>query len=198
MRKKILPLLLVILITVSFVACSPKAGVHQDGTASTISLKNRTPEETVKNALDALVSLDLKIFNQYVDNNDTKDGAVIFKDNKLFGDKTDQEDEKLIKSFVSSLSYKITKVNEQGDSAKVKVQITNKDLSGVLSTLVGDKEHKELVDLINSVGVEKQFDVELSLIKEETGWKIIMSTEFANAVLGGMLSSGILNLQHLW
>jgi Pyruvate/2-oxoacid:ferredoxin oxidoreductase gamma subunit len=194
MRKKVLPVILAILIAVFFAACSPKTGISQDGTVTSISLKNGTPKETVKNALDALIALDTKTFNQYLDDSGKTEGGVVFKDNKLFGDEPDEDGKKFVKSILSGISYKIVDVKEQGSSAVVQVQITNKDLSGALSTLVKKQGDKELADVINGIQEKKNFDVALPLKKSDTGWKIEMTKEFTNAIMGGAFSDGIFNL----
>jgi hypothetical protein len=189
MKAKYLPLLSAILILLFVPACSFHIQKNTDQSAVS-SIHNGTPEETVKNAFDALISLDFQTFNRYLDNSDTTENGVHYKDNKLFGDSSDQ----VAKSIVSGLSYKIVSTKEQGSTATVQVQITNKDLSGVLSSLVNAKNEEKTADIINGIQTKKQFDVSLPLKKEETGWKIEMTKELVNAITGGLLPGSLLDL----
>lgn len=195
MKAKYLPLLSAILILLLFPACSfigqPKTDTEHAAASSAV-LKNSTPEGTVKNAFDALTSLDFQTFNRYLDRNGTTENGVLFKDNKLFGDHPDQ----VAKSIVSGFSYKTVSAKEQGNTATVQVQITNKDLSGVLSSLANAKNEGKTAQIIDGIQAKKQFDVSLSLKKDETGWKIGMTKELADAITGGLLSGNLLDLFH--
>lgn len=189
MKAKCLPLLSAILILLLLPACSFHIPKSTESSAAS-AIHNSTPQETVKNAFDALISLDFQTFNRYLDNSATTKNGVLFKDNKLFGDHPDQ----VAKSIVSGISYTIVSSKEQGNTATVQVQITNKDLSGVLSSLMNAKDEKKSSEIINDIQTKKQFDVSLPLKKDETGWKIEVTKELTEAITGGFLPDSLLNL----
>ena len=193
MKAKCLPLLSAILILLLLPACSfighPKTNAEQS-TASSAVIQNSTPEDTVKSAFDALISLDFQTFNRYLDSSGTTKNGVLVKDNKPFGDHPDQ----VAKSMVSGFSYKIIGTKEQGNTATVQVQITNKDLSNVLSSIINAKNEEKTAEIINGIQTKKQFNVSLPLKKDETGWKIEMTKELANAITGGLIPGGLLSL----
>ncbi len=189
MKAKYLPLLSAILILLLFPACSLHVQKNTESSVAS-SIHNSTPEETVKSAFDALTSLDFQTFNRYLDNSGTTKNGVFFKDNKLFGDHADQ----VAKSIVSGFSYKTISTKEQGNTAAVQVQITNKDLSGVLPSLMNAKNEGKTAEIIDGIQTKKQFDVTLPLKKDETGWKIEMTKELADAITGGLLPDKLLNL----
>lgn len=189
MKAKYLPLLSAILILLLFPACSFHIQKNTESSAAS-AIHNSTPEETVKSAFDALISLDFQTFNRYLDSSGTTKNGVLFKDNKLFGDHSDQ----VAKSIVSGFSYQTVGTKEQGDTATVQVQITNKDLSGVLSSLINSKSEGKTAEMIDGIQAKKQFDVSLPLKKDGTGWKIEMTKELADAITGGLVPKNLLNL----
>ena len=197
MKTKCFSVLSALLLILLLPACSLPGSALKDtaqsgpaSSASSASIKNSTPEETVKNTLDAMISLDFQTFNRYLDNSSTTENGILFKDNKLFGDHPDQ----VAKSIVSGFSYKIVSAKEQGNTATVQVQMTNKDLSGVLSSLANAKNEEKTAEIINGIQAKKQFDVSLPLKKEESGWKIEMTKELVNAITGGLLSGNLLGI----
>jgi hypothetical protein len=194
MKAKYFSVLSALILILLLPACSllgpALKNTAQSGPTSSAAIKNSTPEETVKNALDAMISLDFQTFNRYLDNSSTMETGILFKDNKLFGDHPDQ----VAKSIVSGFSYKIAGTKEQGSTAAVQVQITNKDLSGVLSSLAKAKSEGKTAEIIDGIQTKKQFDVSLPLKKDGTGWKIGMTKELANAITGGLLSDNLLDL----
>ncbi|KAJ52401.1 membrane-associated protein [Clostridium tetanomorphum DSM 665] len=202
MMKKIksLLLLLMIVIVTFLVACSGqkqvnnKAEITQD-TSSINSRKNMSPKETVEAMFNALTSLNIREFNEYIKYEDTVRNGIKFKNNVLFGDNIDGEGKDYMESIVSKLSYRIIHSEEKENTAKVKVQITNRDLSDIdkrleseaLNETSGDEDNL-LISLIRSTNKTKNYDVTLLLEKSDSGWKIKMTKEFARAIYGGMPS----------
>ncbi|MBP1864763.1 hypothetical protein BD780_001164 [Clostridium tetanomorphum] len=201
MKKiKSLLLLLMIVIVTFLVACSGqkqvnnKAEITQD-TSSINSRKNMSPKETVEAMFNALTSLNIREFNEYIKYEDTVRNGIKFKNNVLFGDNIDGEGKDYMESIVSKLSYRIIHSEEKENTAKVKVQITNRDLSDIdkrleseaLNETSGDEDNL-LISLIRSTNKTKNYDVTLLLEKSDSGWKIKMTKEFARAIYGGMPS----------
>ncbi|RXM57938.1 hypothetical protein [Clostridium tetani] len=159
------------------------------------STKNISPIDAVEATFNALTSLNTREFNEYIKYVDTVRNGIMFKDNVIFGDNLDWESKDYIESIVSKLSYKIIHSEEKKNTATIKVQITNRDLSDINRRLEqetfkedhGD-ENNLLISLIRSTDKTKKYDVTLLLEKSDEGWKIKMTKEFAKAICGDMPS----------
>lgn len=197
---KSLLMLLMIVIATFFVACSGQKEVNNkkeitQDTSIVHSTKNTSPKGTVEAAFDALTSLDTREFNEYIKYEDTVRNGIMFKNNVLFGDNIDGESKDYMEIIVSKLSYKILHSEEKENTATVKVQITNLDLSDIDKRIEEEalKENSKNEDnlftsLIRSTDKMKKYDVTLSLEKSDEGWKINMTKEFARAIYGDMPS----------
>lgn len=197
--KKCICLLLAAALALSTAACGlslpekkPEPKTESVSTPSMVLVSDLSPQETVDKAFGAMLKLDGKTFGQYIQNDGKTDKGIVYKDNKLFGDNEDDHGKELIKSIVSKFSYKVISSSEQGDSATVKVQITNRDLSGVLKQLItagvkGNVDESTLVELINKTDKTKQFDVDIKLKYQDDQWKIDMTQDLLNAIAGGFV-----------
>lgn len=191
--KKIICLFICVIILLFSVSCTaPKNNKNE--LTSMNSSTNLSAEDTVKSALDALIKLDVKKFNEHINYKNTEiKGGMIFKDNVLFSDDIDGEDKSFIKGFVSNLSYEIVKSKMKENEASVKIKITNRDFSNLLKHLISESVSDEecenkLLQLMNGTTNNKTFEVTLSLYKNSNQWKINMNTDLFNAITGGMLS----------
>ncbi|WP_315122126.1 hypothetical protein [uncultured Clostridium sp.] len=202
-RKSIL-LVCSIIISLSFAACgAPEKSNETNTRAQNIaSVENLSPQDTVETALNSLIALDTKNFNKYI-NYDVKktNSLIVVKGNKLFGDNLDEEGKELVGSMVSKFSYKIIETKENENEATVKILLTNRDLSDIYERLASASlaetatdQEVSLIDLINDTDKLLQFEVDLSLKKQDKGWKINMNKEFANAICGCTLSRWELDL----
>lgn len=166
-----------------------------ENTSIVHSTKNISPIDVVEAAFNALTSLNTREFNEYIKYADTIRNGIVFKDNVIFGDNLDCESKDYIESIVSKLSYEIIYNEEQENTATIKVQITNRDLSDINKRLeqgtfkedYGD-ENNLLISLVRSTDKTKKYDVTLLLEKSDEGWKIKMTKEFAKAICGDMPS----------
>ncbi|MBU5483778.1 hypothetical protein KQI86_05500 [Clostridium sp. MSJ-11] len=195
--KKSILLVLSIIISLSFAACGAprKSNEANTRTQNIVSVDNLSPEDTVETALNSLISLDTKNFNKYI-NYDVKktNNLIVVKGNKLFGDNLDEEGKELVGSMVSKFSYEVIETKENENEATVKILLTNRDLSDIYERLTSaslaetaTNQEVSLIDLINDTDKLLQFEVDLLLKKQDKGWKINMSKEFANAICGGTL-----------
>ncbi|WP_164968333.1 hypothetical protein [Clostridium tetani] len=164
-------------------------------TAIVHSTKNISPIDAVEATFNALTSLNTREFNEYIKYVDTVRNGIMFKDNVLFGDNLDWESKDYIESIISKLSYKIIHSEEKKNTATIKVQITNRDLSDINRRLEQEtfkedyeNENNLLISLIRSTDKTKKYDVTLLLEKSDKGWKIKMTKEFAKAICGDMPS----------
>ncbi|WP_027622945.1 hypothetical protein [Clostridium lundense] len=197
---KSLLILLMIVIATFFVACSGQKQVNNkkeitQDTSIVHSTKNTSPKGTVEAAFDALTSLNTREFNEYIKYKDTVKNGIMFKNNVLFGDNIHGESKDYMEIIVSKLSYKILHSEEKENTATVKVQITNLDLSDIDKRIEEEalKENSKNEDnlftsLIRSTDKMKKYDVTLSLEKSDERWKINMTKEFARAIYGDMPS----------
>ncbi len=190
--KKCGCLLLAAALALSTAACGlslpekkPESKTETSGTPSMVLVSDLSPKETVDKAFDAMIKLDADTFKKYLYN----DGKGNQEKDRTGREDDDKEGRKIIASLLSKFSYKVISSSEQGDSATVKVQITNRDLSGTLKQLIaaGVKEKVDdstLVDLINKTDKTKQFDVDIKLKYQDDQWKIDMTQDLLNAIAG--------------
>lgn len=193
-------LVFIIVFSTFFMACNEQKENNNtkewtQNTTVVHSIKNRSPIETVESAFGALTSLNTREFNEYIKYEDTVRNGIKFKNNVLFGDNIHGESKDYMESIVSKLSYKILHSEEKENTATVKVQITNLDLSDIDKRLEDEafnensrNEDNLLISLIRSTDKTKEYDVTLSLEKSDERWKIKMTKEFAKAIYGGMPS----------
>lgn len=98
----------------------------------------------------------------------------------------------ILQAMLGRMSYKITSAAEQKDgSVIIGIQITAVDLKKLLESLPDDisseEEAKQAMLSKISQAPTKSYDVQVSFrYKEGAGYQMAVSTEFANALMGGM------------
>lgn len=98
----------------------------------------------------------------------------------------------ILQAMLGRMSYKITSAAEQKDgSVTIGMQITAVDLKKLLESLPDDvsseTEARQAMLAMVSQAPTKSYDVQVSFrYKEGAGYQMEVSTEFANALMGGM------------
>lgn len=177
-NNKILKIMAVIIFSLSFVACGAK------------------PDATVKNFFTSAQKSDIATMANYI-NKDTAQENFKYED-------ADQE--KIIKSVFSKVSYEIVSSSVTGKTAVVKTKVTSIDLPKIYGQLMtdmlptlfaqalsGETEDAEaqiMTSFINSLNdpnaPKTTIDVDIKLIKGDKGWLIEVNDDLENALTGNM------------
>lgn len=213
---KCIRLLILLLIIISLTAC----GSEKDDIDLT------TPEKSIETVLRSLKDMDLKTFNECTDNYVATYtnwiGIPVEREYRIFNEllqprsqrgKRYQTNKALAQKIVENLSWEITCVQEEGDSAEAKLSVTNKDMTDAM----GNYTIEILENMIESDGIgigqlagnlwdlgtdksgiiagidatDKMITtkVTVQLSKEDNGnWIVILSDEFIDAFMGEISS----------
>ncbi|MBK5242551.1 DUF4352 domain-containing protein [Clostridium sp.] len=177
-NNKILKIVAVIIFSLSFVACGAK------------------PDATVKNFFTSVQKSDIAAMVNYI-NKDVNEDSFQYED-------ADQE--KVIKSVFSKVSYEIVSFSVTGKTAVVKTRVTSIDLPKIYGQLMtdmlptlfaqalsGETEDADaqimtsFINSLNDPNVSKTtVDVDIKLIKGDKGWLIEVNDDLENALTGNM------------
>ncbi|AKN33401.1 membrane protein [Clostridium carboxidivorans P7] len=185
--KKIFSLLvLVFVFTISLSACG---NLSDEGNKTTRLSSKTSPKQTIQIAFEALKNGDFKKFNQFIQYKERREGVLIYKDNKLFGNNLNGKGKELIESVFSNFSYDIGEVNENGNVTTVQVKITNRDLSNVDNDIVryADADNPLIEAIKNSDNKMITTNLKITLNKIDGIWKIQMDEALTDALCGGLL-----------
>lgn len=177
-NNKTLKIMAVILFSVSLVACGAK------------------PDATVKNFFTSAQKSDIVSMESYISKDKTKDSFKY----------TDANQEKIVKSVLSKVSYTIVSSSVTGKNAVVKTKVTSIDLPKIYSKLIADMLPKLLTQAISGQKSDTQAqimtsfsnsindpnapktttDVDINLVKGDKGWLIEGNDDLQNALTGNM------------
>ena len=104
-----------------------------------------------------------------------------------------------------SLTFEILSSTEEGDTATVKVSITNVDMANAMSQAISEMislafaglseeelEQKSTEAMISAIANNKDTtytkEVDISLVKGENNWLIVPDNDLADAITGGLVS----------
>lgn len=186
--KKEISILLVLTFIFALTACAPAREKASDA---------------VEKAITAIKEQDSESIEKYfgIENpDDTLNEDEFFAEEEYFG------------LFVKNLSYEILESNENGDTATVKVSITNLDMGKVISAYISElfnivieyafvpEEEQPTDEEMEKLYVEKFASVmesdiptvtktvDVTLTYSDGCWRIGDSKEFIDALLGGIVS----------
>jgi azurin len=177
-NSKILKITAVIVCSFSLVACGAK------------------PDATVKNFFASAQKADIVSMANYISKDTNKESFKY----------TEADQEKIVKSVLSKLSYEIVSSSVTGKNAVVKTKVTSIDLPKIYGKLITDmlptlftqalagKEAEAQAQImtaftnsINDPNVAKTTtDVDIKLIKNDKGWVIETNDDLQNALTGNM------------
>jgi len=179
--KKVLSIMLAFVLIFSFAGCGGEA-----------------PQKTVEKTLNAIKAADSKKASAYIDYNKL---VKITTERLGTSHSTDK-----IKLIFANLQYKVISSSTKGNSATVKVKITNTDMSAVMANLYQEaikvamssdgKDAKEkkmfetyqnLMDHYSKSTVDNT--VSIQLLKLKGKWQIQSDDALTNAILGGLIKS---------
>ena len=153
----------------------------------------KTPEKTVEGLLNCLKNGDFESANKYINYEEFRNNIDIL------GNTIDDKETQTL--FFNKLNWKILNINKEDDTAKVEIEITNKDFDKIISNYmeqalriafsgqVFSKEEqisKLKEELKNEQILTKTVTTTIELNKENNEWKININEEFINAILPGL------------
>lgn len=158
------------------------------------------PDTAVTNGLNAVKALDTKTMQAYFD----AEGMESFEENNV-SESNDQDE--TLKKLLSKMEYSITETKEDGDKAVVTADITAVDMkllmgeymqdmlglafSGISEDEMEIKAEEMMVDLFSREdNATITTTVDFQLKKADDSWKIQLSDELLDAILGGLISYG--------
>ena len=192
--KKRLALLLIFALTFVLTACG-----------------RETPETALNNAMQAVINYDVETMQKYFSDDITDEIDYSFVED-------DSEEAELTKQLysmmVANLSYSITEITEDGDTATATIEATNADFNIILGS-VFSKAFTELIGyaflpeeqqlseeqktamytqwLIEAYSADNLQTVTktatVNMTYQDNGWKIEATDEFLDAIFGGMMSA---------
>lgn len=193
--KKRVALLLIIALTFVLTACG-----------------RETPETALNNAMQAVINYDLETMQKYFSDDITDEIDYSFaEDDSEEAESTKQ----LYTLIVKNLTYSITNITEEGDTATATIEATNADFNIILGS-VFSKAFTELIGyaflpeeqqlseeqktamytqwLIEAYSADNLQTVTktatVNMTYQDNGWKIEATDEFLDAIFGGMMSAG--------
>lgn len=178
--KKILVSLLSIILVFGLIGCTSE----------------ESAEQAVKNTLDAVKSSNIKKASKYIN----------FKELINVGEMNNDESNKMTKLILKNLDYKIISSTENVETATVTTEITNVDMSNILADYMqqafalafsgldekqlSKKSMEIFAELLNNKDNKTVTTiVDIQLVKKEEGWKVDLSKDLINAIMGGMISA---------
>lgn len=153
--------------------------------------ENAELENIINDAMAALKNLDMETFNDYTNNKQTMvtpcGGENV--EYTLFGElseelHTDTEKDyvyQLDKEIVKNLSWEILDINQDGDTAKIKLRITNLDMKGIFQKAGTDSEMIKEIEKIPR-GKTKTVELNLKAERQDESWVLSIDLDFVNAV----------------
>ena len=193
--KKRLALLLIIALTFVLTACG-----------------RETPETALNNAMQAVINYDLETMQKYFSDDITDEIDYSFVED-------DSEEAELTKQLysmmVANLSYSITEITEDGDTATATIEATNADFNIILGSVISQafseligyaflpEDQQPTEEQLNALYMEWFTEAyssdtlqtvtntaTVNMTYQENGWKIEATDEFLDAIFGGMMSAG--------
>lgn len=147
----------------------------------------QTPEKTVEGMLNSLKNGDFESVNKYVNSSDL-----------LQNSEMDEEAQTLL---FNELSWKILNISKEENTAKVEVEITNKDFNQVISnytqealkiafsgeSFTEEQQANELKEQLKNEDIgTRTVTATVNLVKQDGEWKVQVDENLENSLLPGL------------
>ena len=153
-----------------------------------------TPEAAVSGLITALKTADGTLLNSLIQYKQTKKNGIIVETERFWSGSLDAESKSYVLAVFEGLDCTVLSTDSQTDTEKnLRLEIENKDLSGIHSSDYADADDfltaetnaiKEITETVTT-------KVDVSLIKSDTGWQVVIDDELRNALSGN--KTGILD-----
>lgn len=217
--KKLLVCLLSVALTLSLAACNlqKEPAATSSSSAAATSAPTATPAPTPKvdedspqyaleRAFEAFKKADTENLEKYFAEGDSETADTqLFKSDSL-NDISD-EDRELFMQFTKNFTYKAGECTETGETAVIKTEISNTNLSTMFTDLIShvftatltnpEQPEAEIEGLVKEKLREMITDtsrgiatktVDVNLVRQDGAWKVKLDTATVDAMLGGMLA----------
>lgn len=161
-----------------------------------------TPEYSIQISLKALKDLDFETFNIYTDN-------LREENNKFFSDsKIDEQSREFFESLFKKLDFEIKNTEINGNKAIVNVNISNLNLTDVISEFTLEIMKESIISSENLLNSSEKYyldklketinkknrevkveNLDLILNKDNDVWILHINNDFVNASCGGMFQN---------
>lgn len=186
-----------LLITLCLCACAGKNEMNGNilesssipADTKTVREDDRDLEKTIDCTMSALKNLDMEKFNTNTNNRqlmvNSWGGENV--EYTLFGELCDGNQSgselslQLDKEIVKNLSWETLDIEQYGDSAKIKLAITNLDMDGIFQKVQTDSE---MIKEISKIPAEntKTSKINIKAKKQDETWVLLIDLDFVNAI----------------
>ncbi len=152
-----------------------------------------TPEKTVEGMLNSLKNADFESVNKYVNYDE-----IVNQSETLQNSEMDEETQSLL---FDKLTWKISNILKEENTASVEVEITNKDFNQIISnytqealkiafsgeSFTQEEQNNKLKEQLKNEEIgTKTVTTTIQLVKQDGEWKVQADESLVNALLPGL------------
>ena len=152
-----------------------------------------TPEKTVEGMLNSLKNADFESVNKYVNYEEIVNESEILQNSEM-----DEETQSLL---FNKLTWKISNISKEENTASVEVEITNKDFNQIITnytqealriafsgeSFTQEEQNNKLKEQLKNEEIgTKTVTTTIQLVKQDGEWKVQADESLVNALLPGL------------
>ena len=152
-----------------------------------------TPEKSVEGMLNSLKNADFESVNKYVNYEEIVNESEMLQNSEM-----DEETQSLL---FDKLTWKISNISKEENTASVEVEITNKDFNQIITnytqealriafsgeSFTQEEQNNKLKEQLKNEGIgTKTVTTTIQLVKQDGEWKVQADESLINALLPGL------------
>ena len=152
-----------------------------------------TPEKSVEGMLNSLKNADFESVNKYVNYEEIVNESEMLQNSEM-----DEETQSLL---FDKLTWKISNISKEENTASVEVEITNKDFNQIITnytqealriafsgeSFTQEEQNNKLKEQLKNEGIgTKTVTTTIQLVKQDGEWKVQADESLVNALLPGL------------
>ncbi len=152
-----------------------------------------TPEKSVEGMLNSLKNADFESVNKYVNYEEIVNESEMLQNSEM-----DEETQSLL---FDKLTWKISNISKEENTASVEVEITNKDFNQIITnytqealriafsgeSFTQEEQNNKLKEQLKNEGIgTKTVTTTIQLVKQDGEWKVQADKSLVNALLPGL------------
>ena len=152
-----------------------------------------TPEKSVEGMLNSLKNADFESVNKYVNYEEIVNELEMLQNSEM-----DEETQSLL---FDKLTWKISNISKEENTASVEVEITNKDFNQIITnytqealriafsgeSFTQEEQNNKLKEQLKNEGIgTKTVTTTIQLVKQDGEWKVQADKSLVNALLPGL------------
>ena len=152
-----------------------------------------TPEKSVEGMLNSLKNADFESVNKYVNYEEIVNESEMLQNSEM-----DEETQSLL---FDKLTWKISNISKEDNTASVEVEITNKDFNQIITnytqealriafsgeSFTQEEQNNKLKEQLKNEGIgTKTVTTTIQLVKQDGEWKVQADESLINALLPGL------------